>query len=201
MDAKIELGLPTRGVLIGSVGRLSKEKGFDILIKAIDAVRRNGVDAYLAIAGEGDEYDSLACLIRSLGLEERCFLLGFCKDTLKLFQAFDVFALSSHREGLPNVILEAMALEVPIVATSVGSVSDVIGGNNPVSLVRPGDIQQMAESLTTMVKNSELRIQVAATGRQRVESHFSFSRRMERVAGVYNELLGLTSAADPPSEL
>jgi glycosyltransferase involved in cell wall biosynthesis len=94
--------------LVGAVGRLSPEKGFDVLIRSVHSLLGRGHDVGLVIAGEGDERLALQALIDELGRGDRIRLLGYRSDTVDLFQAMDVFALSSRREGLPNVVLEAL---------------------------------------------------------------------------------------------
>ncbi|MBN1912573.1 MAG: glycosyltransferase, partial [Pirellulales bacterium] len=125
-EAKRQLGLTPGRLLVGAVGRLSDEKGFNGLIRAADRLLSEGLDFELAIAGEGDYGPALQRLIRERQREDRIRLLGFRADTLDLFQAMDVFVLSSLREGLPNVVLEAMATETPVVATRIAGVPRVI---------------------------------------------------------------------------
>src|SRR5262249_459614 len=93
-EAKRQLGLPPQRLLIGAVGRLSPEKGFDLLIRAADQLVRGGIDLELWIAGEGDEKDHLQALITKLAQGDRIRLLGYRSDTATLYQALDLFALS-----------------------------------------------------------------------------------------------------------
>ena len=108
-DARQRLGIPPGRFLLGAVGRLSAEKGFDLLIRAVGQLRCEGMDIGLLIAGEGDEREPLQTLIGQLGISDRVRLLGYRSDTRELYQGLDVYVLSSLREGLPNVLLEAMA--------------------------------------------------------------------------------------------
>ncbi|EMI56166.1 Glycosyl transferase, group 1 domain protein [Rhodopirellula sallentina SM41] len=96
--------------LVVGVGRLSKEKGFDLLVKAVANLIDAGVDVGLAIAGDSAERESLQKLIDSTGHQNQIRLLGFVADPRVIYRAADVYALSSRREGLPNVVLEAMAM-------------------------------------------------------------------------------------------
>jgi len=116
-EAKARLGFDSSRPLIGAVGRLSPEKGFDVLINAVAKLRDGGNIAQLAIVGDGGEGPRLQAMIDRLGLGDSVRLAGFQDDPRPYYEAFDVFALSSLREGLPNVLLEAMALNVPCVAT------------------------------------------------------------------------------------
>src|SRR5581483_11692001 len=125
-QAKTALGLPTDGLLVGAVGRLEPEKGFDLLIRAVHALTGRGLDVRLVIVGEGGDRGRLEALAKELGVAARVFLPGWQSDVRAYFEAMDVFALSSLREGLPNVLLEAMALEVPVVATRVAGVPRLV---------------------------------------------------------------------------
>ncbi len=127
---KARLGFSPDRRLIGAVGRLSGEKNFASLIQAVSNLLDQGHDVELAIAGDGPERASLERLIASQREPERFHLLGFQSDLAELYQAVDVFALSSLREGLPNVLLEAMAFEVPVAATTAGGIARLIENNH-----------------------------------------------------------------------
>ena len=165
--AKKKLGLNPERFLIGAVGRLSAEKGFDILIRAVDQLLRRGVDLELAIVGEGDEKSNLQNLIAELGHSEHIHLLGYWSDMPAAYGAMDVFALSSLREGLPNVLLEAMAMEVPVVATRIAGVPRLIQSEQNGLLVQPGSIQELTEGLVRLLDDAHLRVRLARlAGRQ-----------------------------------
>lgn len=187
--AKAKLGFPTDGLLIGAVGRLSAEKGFDILLQAVDRLLKQNRNVHLVIAGEGNERESLQRQMDELGLGGRVKLLGFRADTIELFQAFDIFALSSLREGLPNVILEAMAMEVPIVATAIAGIPKVIESGTSGLLIPPSDVTALEAALRQLVDDLPLRNAFAQAARQTIEARFSFARRMHKIAAVYDEVL------------
>src|SRR5262249_32941385 len=118
-EAKRRLGVPAGRFVIGAVGRLSAEKGFDLLLRAAAQLLEAGHDLEVRLIGDGDQDGELRRLIGELGWPERMHLLGYCSDLVPLYEAMDVFVSSSVREGLPNVLLEALALEVPVVATRI----------------------------------------------------------------------------------
>jgi glycosyltransferase involved in cell wall biosynthesis len=188
-DAKRKLGHPPGRPLVGAVGRLSDEKGFDRLIQAVDLLAKRGVDVGLAIAGEGNRREALESLISQRGLAERVQLLGHRSDVSDLYQAMDVFALSSIREGLPNVVLEAMALETPVVATRVAGVPALIADGENGLLVDPGDAEQLAAAIGDLLEQPQRRNALARAARRTIEERFSFRARMEKVAAIYDELL------------
>lgn len=144
-EARAILGLSTQYPLVGWVGRLSREKGADVMIEAFAQVSDSRW--HLALIGDGAERVHLEARIAQLGLGDRVHLLGAVSEAGRLFPAFDCFALSSRTEGTPIALLEAMAAGVPIVATAVGGVPDVVGpaeavlveSENPAALARAID--------------------------------------------------------------
>jgi glycosyltransferase involved in cell wall biosynthesis len=187
-QARARVNLSNERRLIGAIGRLSPEKGYDHLIRAVDALLRQGHDLDLVIAGEGDDEPRLRQLIKGLGRTERIHLLGYCSDTLELFQAMDIFALSSLREGLPNVILEAMALEVPVVATRIAGVPRVIQHEENGLIVEPGSPQALASALARLLGDETMRLRIGQAGRSTVEERYSFAARMQKMRALYQEL-------------
>jgi glycosyltransferase involved in cell wall biosynthesis len=188
-EAKAALGLPPGELLIGAVGRLSGEKGFDVLIRSVRQLAARGVDANLVIVGEGGERANLEALIRELQLGDRVRLAGWQTDVRGYFEAMDVFALSSLREGLPNVVLEAMALEVPVVSTRVNGVPRLIQDGRNGFLVNAGDADGLTTALAGLLTNAPLRHVFRTAGRRTVETRYSFATRMRRLARLYDELL------------
>jgi glycosyltransferase involved in cell wall biosynthesis len=186
-EARADLGLaplPT----IGAVGRLSAEKGFDILIRAVDRMLTSGIETQLIIAGDGPDRESLSRLIGKLGREDRIRLLGYRGDLVPFYESINVYALSSYREGFPNVLLEAMAMEVPVVATRINGVPSLITPGNTGEVVEPGSVEQLADALGRLLGNAGQRAKYAVTGRKLVETKFSFAERMAKLIHLYDEM-------------
>jgi glycosyltransferase involved in cell wall biosynthesis len=192
--AKAQLGLDPNRKLIGAIGRLSPEKGFDVLIRAVGRLVRDGAAVDLQIIGDGDDQRRLESLIAALGLGDRVQLIGYRADTIPYYEAFDVFALSSYREGLPNVLLEAMALETPVVATAIAGIPKLITHEVGGLLVPPGDAAALATALSRVLADGALARRLAQAGRATIEQRFSFERRMQKVARVYDEVLNVVSS-------
>jgi glycosyltransferase involved in cell wall biosynthesis len=189
-EAKEDLGLARRRLVLGAVGRLSAEKGFDLLIRAADQLLEDGFDLELLIIGEGDERKRLEALIDSLGRSDHIRLLGYRADVRELYEAMDIYALSSIREGLPNVVLEAMALEVPVVATRVAGLPRLIADGDNGLLVEPGDLARLTQTLARLLVDTQMRRRLSRAGRETIETHYSFAARMDKVRAVYDDLLG-----------
>jgi glycosyltransferase involved in cell wall biosynthesis len=188
--AKRAAGFPPNRLLIGAVGRLSAEKGFDVLIRAVDRLRRDGLDAGLVLIGEGKEQPALEELAVGLGLGEHVRLLGYRNDPRPLYEAMDVFALSSLREGLPNVLLEALSMEVPAAATRIAGVPRLIRHDENGLLVEPGSVEALAGALGRLLRDAAQRRRLAEEGRATVEADYSFAVRMRKLADLYDTLLG-----------
>lgn len=189
-EAKNQLGIPESRLLLGAVGRLSTEKGFDHLIRSVDQLIRRGLDLNLVIVGEGDAQAELNTLIQKLGQEDRIQLLGYRSNMLPIYEAMDAFALSSVREGLPNVVLEALAMGIPILATEVAGLPGIITDAETGLLVPVGDQEKWIAKLDDLLNDADLRNRLGKAGQKMVQKEYSFQHRMEQMAEVYNQILG-----------
>ena len=187
--AKHYLGLEAKQFLIGSAGRLSAEKGFDFLIRAVDIIRRRGTNVSLIIVGEGEQRSALQNLIVQLGGQEHIQLLGYRSDLREWLQALDVFVLSSLREGLPNVLLEAMALETPVLATRIAGIPRLIQSGENGILVDSGSVDALTNGLEAMAEDRKRRIALGRAGRATVRARFCFKERMRKIRILYDGLL------------
>ena len=183
------LGLAECDTLVGAVGRLSAEKGFDVLIRAFDEIRKQTESVRLVVLGDGPERNSLQQLIDSLNLNEQVELVGFQSETRDWYEAMDVYALSSLREGLPNVVLEAMAMETPVVSTAVAGVPDLVQDRQNGRVVPIGDQGALTSALLDLIREPEQRQGYAQQARRDIETSYSFDQRMKKVAAIYDDLL------------
>jgi glycosyltransferase involved in cell wall biosynthesis len=188
-ELRARFGVPPGRLVVGAVGRLRPEKGFDLLLRGLTDVLDYGIDCELWIAGEGPEEAALRGLVRELGLSDRVRLVGFQNDPLELYEAFDVFALSSRREGLPNVVLEALAMEVPVVATRVPGLSPMLRDGHTALMVDIDDVGALSAALRRLLSGESLRADLACAGRTLVATRYSFARRVSSELAVYARLL------------
>jgi glycosyltransferase involved in cell wall biosynthesis len=195
-QARIQSGLSGEGLLVGGVGRLCAEKGFDRLIKAVSDLGSRGLSVRLVLVGEGEERPRLEKMIRDLNCQNVVQLLGYRADTLPLYQALDVFVLSSVREASPNVVLEAMAMGVPVVATRIAGVPRLIQHGVNGLLVEPDDVVGLTDALTTLLSDKVLADRLARAGRRTIEARYSFVFRMQKIRAIYDSLLGRESAVE-----
>jgi glycosyltransferase involved in cell wall biosynthesis len=188
-EAKAALGFPADELLVGAVGRLEPEKAFDLLIRATRRLNDSGLSVRLVIVGEGHDRPRLEGIAAEIGIANRVQLVGWQSDVRGYFEAMDVFALSSLREGLPNVLLEAMALEVPAVATRIAGIPKLITDGRGGRLVEPNDLDGLTKALHELLTNERLRTEFRTAARETIETGYSFVARIEKMAAVYDEML------------
>jgi glycosyltransferase involved in cell wall biosynthesis len=146
--------LPTGGILVGSVGRLDQQKGYHDLIRAARVIANSRSEVHFAIAGEGPLRTSLATLITELGLADHFHLCGFRTDVPNFLAALDLFVSSSHWEGTPLVLIEAMALAKPVVSTKVGFATSVVLPGVTGELVPAKDQDALASAILAALHRS-----------------------------------------------
>jgi glycosyltransferase involved in cell wall biosynthesis len=172
-----------------SVGRLSPEKGFHILIEAVASLVDKGIDTYLVLIGEGTERPRLSKLINSRSLSERVILLGYEDSAFSFMPFFDVFALSSFTEGLPVTILEAMQAGIPIVATGVGDIPTVLAEGQYGEIVTPGSSDSLSAALEKIYRNKEQARQRADEARKRALTVYGVDRMATGYMKLYERIL------------
>lgn len=188
LQDKAKFGFSSQQILIGAVGRLSEEKGFHHLINVVSRLIGEGLSVGLVIAGEGHLRDQLQQQINQLDLQNHVRLSGFLSDPRELYRAIDLFVLSSLREGLPNVVLEAMASQRAVVATNCNGIPKLVQ-NEVNGLVVPTDNEaELLHAVRRCVASDDLRDRLASTGRATIEQRFCFDRRMNKVVNVYRKL-------------
>lgn len=184
-QVRAALGLLDSHIAIASVGRLGIEKGHRFLIEAVARLVQKFPNLRVFIIGDGNERGAIAELVRSLDIEKHVVLLGHRNDLSVLYPGMDVLAITSLREGLPNVLLEAMLNGVPAVATAVGGIPEVIQDGHDGYLVTPGDMSGFVDRLTSMLSSHDRRQTMGDAARETVISRFLFEARMEKVTQLY----------------
>jgi glycosyltransferase involved in cell wall biosynthesis len=175
--------------IIGAAGRLSPEKGFDVLVNAAADVCEKKSDASFVLFGDGPMKTALADQIGRLGLEDRFLLPGFTHELDCYLPHFDVFTQSSHTEGMPNVILEAFAAGVPVVATAVGGTPEIVEHGRNGFLVPPGDPSTLANRILETFEIGNRREEMTACGRQTVLNRFSFQQQARQYLELFESLV------------
>jgi glycosyltransferase involved in cell wall biosynthesis len=183
--------------IVGAIGRLSPEKGFDDFVRAARAISAEIENVGFLIIGEGKTRSALERLIAELGMRGRVVLTGFRNDIDELLPALDVMVQSSHTEGMPNVVLEACAACVPVVATRVGGTSEIILDGQTGRLVPPGEPEMVAAAVRDALHDYGLHVGLAIEGRSRVESSFTFDAQAEAYSALVEALAHGSRSHEP----
>lgn len=189
------LGLAPGDVVLGSVGRLEPQKRFDRLLEVFAALRRDRPGLRLVLVGEGSLRGELESRARRLGVERDVRLLGHRTDVPDLHHALDLFVQSSDYEGTPNVVLEAMALETPVVATAAGGTAELIEDGEHGLIVPTGDPDRLRAAVERALDDPEATARRTAAARARVEGPLSFGARMRALEEIYGELASARSVS------
>lgn len=184
-DARALLGIPRDAFVVGWAGRLSREKGADVLIDALAELA--DLPVWVSFVGDGPEREALAEQTRARRVSERVRWHGMIPNAGRLMCAFDVFALSSRSEGTPIALFEAMAAGVPIVATSVGGVPDVVS-EREASVVPALDPGAFADAVRLVYGAPAAAAARASAAAQRLQTDFAVEPWIERYADLYRRL-------------
>jgi glycosyltransferase involved in cell wall biosynthesis len=183
-----ELGLADDAPVVGSIGRLSEQKGHRYLLDAAPRVLAAVPEARFVVAGDGDQAPALQAQARSLGIEARVVFTGHRTDVPALLEAFDVFCISSTYEGTPLTLFEAMAAGKAIVSTAVDGCREVIEDARTGLLVPARDPEALAGALTRTLRDAGLRAALAEAAR-RESSRYDIRECVERMQALYEEAL------------
>jgi len=186
-EARRALGIPAEGFVAGWVGRFTDEKGADLFLDALAHVPGGSSTVHGALLGAGARQTALRARAERLGLGARVTWCGSVPDAGRWFRAFDTFALTSRTEGVPIVLFEAMAAEVPIVATRVGGVPDVLD-EREAWLVPVGDATALAEALESSRRNAADARARARAAQVRLRRDFGSSQWVARYADLYRRV-------------
>jgi glycosyltransferase involved in cell wall biosynthesis len=186
---KRELGGEGRFPLLGTVARLTPQKGLEVLLQALPAVRSRFPDLLWVVLGEGELRPELESLARRLGLEDHVRFCGQRRDVPAALLGLDLFVLPSLFEGLPLALLEAMASGTPVVATRVAGSSEVIEDGVNGRLVPPADAPALAEAIVGLLDDKEFAQRLARRGQDTVRQRYSIGPVAEEYERIYGELL------------
>jgi len=186
--ARESLGLASTSFVVGSVGRLTRQKAPLDLLAAFVELHREVPTAELVLVGEGPLRGEVEQAIAHANLQSRVHLLGLRRDIAAILRACDVFALASHWEGLPRVVPQAMAAGLAVVATRTGGIDDAVRDGETGWLVSPGDTRALTARLLELARWPEKRRAMGACASERVEE-FSARRMVDELAALYTEIV------------
>ncbi|MDP2655900.1 MAG: glycosyltransferase family 4 protein [bacterium] len=169
---------------IGTVGELHKIKGQDILLEAWKKFIKNH-QARLVIIGEGEERENLENMAKNLGISDSVIFKGFVDNARSLLSDFDIFCIPSRSENLPYVVLEAGYAGLPVIATTVGGIPEVIESGISGALIPAEDPEALFSSLVLFHDNPRMRDRLGATLKETIKEKFSFEQMVEKTLGLY----------------
>ncbi|MEJ2725219.1 MAG: glycosyltransferase family 4 protein [Deltaproteobacteria bacterium] len=182
-------GIGPRDPVIGMVSKLWEGKGHAVLIQAFREIKREMERARLVIVGEGYLHGELIALVNRLGLKDSVLFTGFQMDVFEIIATFDVAVLPSFFEGMGRVLLEAMAMEKPVVASRVGGIPDLVEDGVNGFLVNPGRVRELKGGLLKVLRDKKLARKLGKQGRKKTSERFSAEIMVQSIDRIYRELL------------
>ncbi|MGA1794321.1 MAG: glycosyltransferase [bacterium] len=176
--------------LIGTAARLHRDKGLGMLLQGFARIGASIPRVRLLIVGDGPEREALRGMAERLGIAERVIFAGFQPDVLPWMASLDIFCLTSEEEGLPQSLLEAMALGRPVVATRVGGTGEVIGREGKEGiLIPPGDADALCRAVVSLIRSPRDAQRMGNEARERIRREFLIEDTLEKMAGLYEECI------------
>ena len=177
------------GPLVGMVGRLSWKKGYEFALAAVVKLKDRIPGLRFDVVGDGEQRAELEASARRLGLDGTVRFLGQRRDVPELMRTFDCYVLSSVIEGMPNALLEAMALGRPVVTTSAGGSAEVVIDGESGLVVPPGDADALANAVERVLRDADFARRIAAAGERRVRDNFSLDAMLHAFDRLYRDEL------------
>lgn len=185
---RADFGLPENRFLVGTAGRLVAIKDQALLLRTAKILVQHGSDLCVALAGDGPELESLKALAASLSLSDRVYFLGASRNIAAFLNTLDVFVLPSVSEGMSNTVLEAMSSGLPVVATRVGGNPELIEDHTSGLLFRVGEEAELAEHLSNLAADPQLRHALGASARARILREYRLDGMVDRYRNLYRQL-------------
>lgn len=183
------LGLSEDVQVATMVGTLSEKKRQDVFLRSAREVLKEDRNVRFVLVGRGPREKNLKLLAKELGIEKSVIFLGFREDIQEILIATDLLALTSDFEGMPNVILEAMACGLPVVGTRVGGIPEVVEDGISGILVKPDNPLEVSNAVKLLLQETALRQKMGRRGREIIEQRFGLNKMIESYSSVYSQLL------------
>jgi len=197
INLRNELGLPADSKLIGMVSVLRSWKGHPDFLRAAEIVKKQFPSAYFVIVGEGPRRNPIEEDLLEQGLEDYVFLTGHRDEIPQILTELDVFVLPSFaNEGVPQAILQALAMACPVVATAIGGIPEVITSGTHGLLCEPQNPHELASNIIKLLKDPQRAEEMAKVGQQRVIDHFSLQHMVTQLESIYQRMLKKSSTSN-----
>lgn len=186
-----ELSLPADALVVGGVGRFVAHKRFDAFIRIAAAVAAKNPQAYFVLVGDGPDLPAVKALADSLGVGARARFTGYRSDVPRLMPAFDAFLMTSDREGLCYVNVEALSAGVPVVSSHIGPMPEYLSDGADGYLVPPEDETGFADAVLKLLANADLRARLGAQARETAKRMFEMERIFDQYEDAYRRAIAL----------
>ena len=194
-EARAKLNLPQSSFVVGMVARVARGKGHRLLLEVFARLQSKIPSALLLIIGDGVELPAVKARIRNLGLKNSALAMGQRQDVPTILASLDVFCLPSLTEGMPMTVLEAMATGLPVVATKVGGIPELVEEGHTGLMVPPGASGQLEAALLALANNPARALEMGRNGRERLVKKFSLEFTLSAYEELYREAIGRRKAA------
>ena len=189
-DIRIELGIPSGHLLVGIISYLRDYKGHRYFVEAAATVLKEHQGVSFLIVGEGPEEQNIRSQIERLGLGTDIRMLGFRDDLLEVFRSLDLFVIPTvEGDTIPQALMQALAIGLPVVSTTTGSIPDVVTDGESGFLVAPRDVDALAGRIGQLLADPALRASMGRLGRQHVEKSYSIDRMVDELERVYRQVI------------
>lgn len=188
-SVQAELGIPAYHKVVGNIGRLSLEKCQDLFLRAAAEIIPEMPDVSFVIVGIGPEEDRLRRLVGELGIVDHVVFAGYRADMQRVYNSLDLVVQSSSTEGMPNVVLEALLMRVPVVATDVGGTAEIVTDGVSGRLITPNDSRALTAAMQEALTTTEQTTGWAAAGEKHVRDYFNHTTRLQRIMDVYDHVM------------
>ena len=187
------IGVPEGAVLVGTVANLFPRKGYEVMLRALPAILREISSVHYVIVGsdEGDYADRLKRLAHEMQIEDRVHIVGFRDPVQPFLSSLDLYVHPALMEGFGIAVVEAMAMGKAVVATTTGGLPEVVAQGETGLLVPPGDVESLAATVESLLKDRARREQMGRNGMARAQERFSLDASVQRVEQLYGEVLGV----------
>jgi glycosyltransferase involved in cell wall biosynthesis len=189
INVRAEFGIPADANLLVTVAVLRPQKGIQFMIQALPAILASSPNTYYLIVGAGSHQNSLVGEVNKVGVSDRVIFTGMRKDVARLLMAGDVFVLPTLTEALPTVLAEAMAAKLPIIASRVGGIPEMVTDGQNGCLLEPEDLDGLATACIHLLANPEKRAAMGAAGWKIVNQKFNIERQVDQLKELYLDQL------------
>ncbi len=188
-DMRQKLNIAQDALVFGTLGRLSPEKNLELFLRAFTEVKKIYPTAHALIAGDGQERQKLENLAQELCIDSACSFVGHISDTANYYNVIDIQVMPSLTEGMPYAALEGMCMQLPLVASSVGGIPEVVEDNITGLLFPTEDLTAFTKALLTLADAPETRQRMGQAGKERINNFFSPHARTQQFLNLYNNVL------------